>query len=332
MKKILIATAALSAIASAASAQTVPALDTSAPGAAAAAPAVAAAPAQPEYPRYAPPMLPTVMGANPRLTERERAGVAIANAWEGGTSRPATGTEGAAIFGFGETLPSIVCAPLYVCDLMLQPGETVNDINLGDAVRWRVSPARSGSGPDAVTHVLIKPTDAGLDTNLVVTTDRRTYVLKLVSHRTEWMPRVAFSYPDEQRREWENFIANQRAEQAVAAARELDVQRATILPASDGMSVANLDFGFRISGDNPAWRPLRVYSDGQKTYIQFPPSMTNGAAPALVGIGAGNSTEIINYRVDGDRYIVDQVLDRGALISGVGRRQVKVEIQRAGEG
>lgn len=326
MKKFLTATAALSAITTAAHAQTVPALDTTAPS------AVVSDAGQPQYPRYAPPMLPTVMGANPRLTERERAGVAIANAWEGGTSRPATGTEGAAIFGFGESLPSIVCAPLYVCDLMLQPGETVNDINLGDAVRWRVSPARSGSGSDAVTHVLIKPTDAGLNTNLVVTTDRRTYVLKLVSHRTEWMPRVAFSYPDEQRREWENFIANQRAEQAVAAARDLDHQRATILPASDGMSVANLDFGFRISGDSPQWRPLRVYSDGQKTYIQFPPSMTNGAAPALVGIGAGNSTEIINYRVDGDRYIVDQVLDRGALISGVGRRQVKVEIQRAGEG
>lgn len=334
MKKILIVSAALSAFATAAAAQSVPALDTSAPAGAAVAPAAAAAaaPAQPAFPRYAPPMIPTVMGANPRLTERERAGLAIANAYEGGTARPATGTEGAAIFGFGETLPSIVCAPLYVCDVMLQAGEVVNDINLGDSVRWRVSPARSGAGADAVTHVMIKPTDAGLDTNLVITTDRRTYVLKLVSHRTEWMPRVAFSYPDEQRREWETFMANQRAEQAVVAARELDFQRATVLPQTDGMSVANLDFGFRITGDDPAWRPLRVYSDGQKTYIQFPPSMTNGAAPALVGIGAGNSTEIVNYRVDGDRYVVDQVLDRGALISGVGRRQVKVEIQRAGEG
>lgn len=327
MKKTLILSAALLALLPAAAiAQTaVPALDTSA-----APPPPPPSAAGPVYPSYAPPLPAPSMGANPRLNERERAGLSIAQAWSGNSARPATGTEGAAMFGFGETLPSIVCAPLYVCDVMLQKGEVINDINLGDAVRWRVSPAKSGTGADAVTHILIKPTDAGLNTNLVVTTDRRTYVLKLVSHRTDWMPRVAFEYPDEQRQAWENFLANQRAERAVADARLHDYQRATILPETNH-SVAALDFDFKITGDRPAWRPLRVYSDGQKTYIQFPPSMTNGQAPALVGIGAGNATEIINYRVEGDRYVVDQVLDRGALISGVGRHQVKVEVQKAGQ-
>lgn len=325
MKKTLILSAALLALLPAAAiAQTaVPALDTSA------APPPPPSASGPAYPNYAPPLPAPAMGANPRLSQRERAGVSIAQAWSGNSARPATGTEGAAIFGFGETLPSIVCAPLYVCDVMLQKGETINDINLGDAVRWRVSPAKSGTGADAVTHILVKPTDAGLTTNLVVTTDRRTYVLKLVSHRTDWMPRVAFEYPDEQRKAWDEFLANQRAEQAVAAARAMDLHRATILPETN-QSVTTLDFGFKITGDRPAWRPLRVYSDGSKTYIQFPPSMTNGQAPALVGVGAGNATEIINYRVDGDRYVVDQVLDRGALISGVGRNQVKVEVLREG--
>lgn len=325
-KSTLLAFAALAAIAVPAtvSAQTaVPALE-----AGGAPPAPPAAPAGPVYPNHAPPTINPVMGPNPTLTPRDRAGIEIAESWTDNRTRPATGTEGAAMFMFGETLPSIVCAPLFVCDVMLQPGEVINDINLGDAVRWKVSPARSGAGAEAVTHVLLKPTDAGLTTNLVITTDRRTYVLRLVSHRTDWMPRVAFSYPDDVRREWEEFLANQRAEQAVVAAREATVRQATVLPTGEPLS--NLDFGFDVRGDNAPWRPLRVYSDGQKTYIQFPPSMLNGQAPALVAIGAGDAPEIINYRADGDRYVVDQVLDRAALISGVGRHQRKVEIIRSG--
>ena len=50
----------------------------------------------------------------------------------------------------------------------------------------------------------------------------------------------------------------------------------------------------------------------------------------LVGVGADDNPEIINYRADGDRFVVDQVLERAALISGVGRHQTKVEIVREG--
>lgn len=325
MKVSAIALLAAALLPSAVLAQTaVPALDASA----AHVPPPPPAPSGPIYPNAAPPALPVVLGPNPTLSQRERASVAIANAWSGNSARPATGVEGEAVFAFGETLPSIVCAPLFVCDLKLQPGEVVNDINLGDAVRWKVSPARSGTGLNATTHVLVKPTDAGVTTNMIVTTDRRTYVLRLVAHRTEWMPRVSFTYPEDVRREWEEFIANQRAEVAVAEARSLAVQTATVLPT--GEPLANLDFGFAVRGDSPSWRPLRVYSDGQKTYIQFPPQMLHGQSPALVGVGAGDTPEIINYRADGDRYVVDQVIDRAALISGVGRRQVKVEIMREG--
>lgn len=328
MKKSIIALAVAAILApSAALAQTaVPALDANA---AAAVPPPPAPPTGPTYPHYAPPMLGTVMGANPTLTASEREGVSIARDFTASrTGRPATGTEGAAIFAFGAALPSVVCAPLFICDIALQPGEVINNINLGDSARWKVSPAESGVGGDAVTHVFVKPTDAGLTTNLVITTNRRTYVLKLVSHRTDWMPRVAFSYPDDDAREWENFMANQRQQRAVEAARQAVQVQATVLPT--GETVDRLDFGFGITGDRPSWRPLRVYSDGQKTFIDFPADMIHGQAPALVGVGSDDNPEIINYRADGDRYVVDQVIERAALISGVGRNQAKVEIKREG--
>lgn len=280
----------------------------------------------PSAPLRAPPPI-AAPAQRVKLTARETHSVAISNAWQQNKSMPAPGDEGAVVFGFGTTLPTIVCAPLFVCDLQLQAGEIVNDINLGDSVRWKISPAASGVGADKLTHVLIKPTDSGLTTNLVITTDRRVYVVKLVSEPKTWMARVSFTYPDEQRAQWENFIAAQRAEQAVAAASQLATRTATVLPT--GETIDRLDFGFDLTGDKPSWRPVRVYSDGRKTYIEFPRDMRDGEAPALVGVGPGNAPEVLNFRVKGNRYVVDQVIDRVALISGVGRHQVRVDIRRS---
>jgi len=92
-----------------------------------------------------------------------------------------------------------------------------------------------------------------------------------------------------------------------------------------------------IRGDRPRWTPQRVYTDGVKTYIQFPSASFAGSeAPALVslardgGLFSKPTQELVNYRVIGDRYVVDQVIDRAALISGVGSSQVEVIIERRG--
>lgn len=268
-------------------------------------------------PRYPPPPVNLLSNKNATLTPREKQALALSRSWVGNATMPARGDAGAVMFTFGATLPSVVCAPLYVCDITLQPGEVVNDINIGDAVRWKVSPATSGAGPNATTHVIVKPTDAALSTNLVITTDRRTYVLKLVSRQKDWMPRVAFHYPEDTEAAWAAYKA---ARQAAINGTVLD----------SGQNVAALDFGYRLSGDKPRWRPLRVYSDGSKTYIQFPEAMQSSEAPALVAIGADQQEQLVNYRLVGNRYVVDKVLERAALLSGVGRRQVKVEIQRSG--
>lgn len=306
----------------AAFAQAVPALET-----ASTPPQVAAAQSAPALP---PPALSAMTARNPALSAREKESVALSKAWVSAKSSPGRGPEGAVTFEFGATLPTIVCAPLFVCDVQLQDGEIVNNINIGDAVRWNVAPASSGQGASQATHLLIKPSDSNLTTNLVVTTDRRTYVLKLLSRTSDPMWRVAFNYPEEARKQWEAFVANQRAQAAAEQARERDRQRATVL--ATGESIGRLDFGFQVAGDRPSWRPVRVYSDGAKTYIEFPSQMRNGDAPALVGVGVDNNPEIINYRTDGNRYVVDQVIDRAALISGVGRHQVKVDIRRTERG
>ena len=268
-------------------------------------------------PRYAPPPVNLMSRRNAVLTPRERRAVALSTSWSDNQDMPARGNEGAVMFTFGSTLPSIVCAPLYVCDVSLQPGEVVNDINVGDAVRWKLSPATSGTGPSATTHVIVKPTDAALRTNAIITTDRRVYVLTLVSRQKDWMPRIAFHYPDDAQAEWTAYKAARQAERDTTSS-------------DTGTNPATLDFGYRLGGDKPRWRPLRVYTDGAKTYVQFPSAMQSTEAPALVAIGEDGKDQLVNYRLVGDRYVVDKVLGRAALLSGTGKRQVKVKITRTG--
>ena len=270
-------------------------------------------------PSVPPPPVNLLSDKDSTLTARERANVAVSKRWVDGPRNDASGAgaNGTIMFRFGSAMPTIVCAPLYVCEVALQAGEVVNGIDVGDSVRWKISPSLSGSGDSLTVHVVIKPQDIGLTTNLLVTTDRRVYSIKLVSRRDDWMPAIAFSYPEDEAAAW----AAVRREQASVAA-------ATVIPET-GQSIKALDFNYTLRGDSPSWRPLRVYNDGRQTFIQFPPAMASGEAPALVALGESKEKYLVNYRTVGDRFVVDKVLDRAMLVSGVGRKQTAVRIDRS---
>ena len=255
------------------------------------------------------------------LSAKERHGVALARRWRNRGEMPQPGEDGVVRFLYGATMPSVVCAPLMVCDLALQPGEVVQNLNIGDSVRWKVSPAFSGLGDTRETHVIIKPTDAGLVTDMILSTTRRVYSIKLISTQHEWMPLVAFNYPDDVKAQWAAY--QQTASFGAAAATLVS-----------GESAADLDFNYQITGDDPAWKPIRVYTDGSKTYIEFSPAAAHQPAPALVALAndgtwfSSPTPQIINYRQMGNRYIVDSVLTKAALISGVGSDQTRVTITK----
>lgn len=261
---------------------------------------------------------------NPKLTPQEKVAIAIAERWNAGSAtgiKPVPGPDGSIRFLFGASQPSIVCAVLQVCDIELQPGEQVNSLHLGDTARWSVEPAVTGVGADEVQHLIIKPMDVGLETSLVVTTNRRTYHLRLRSHRTRFMPRVAFTYPETALAKWNNIRTHEAKER----------QEMTI--PETGEYLGNLNFGYSISGD-ASWKPLRVYNDGVKTIIQMPSSMAQTEAPTLLvirkdgGLFSDDETVMVNYRVQDDRYIVDTIFDKAILIAGVGSSQDRVTITR----
>ncbi|MBK8815656.1 MAG: P-type conjugative transfer protein TrbG [Methylococcaceae bacterium] len=263
---------------------------------------------------------------NPTLSKQERRALAIANKWKGHNSigmAPSPGKNGAVSYLFGAQQPSVVCAVLQVCDVALQAGEQVNSINLGDTARWTIEPAITGSGENEVQHIIIKPMDVGLETSLVVTTNRRTYHLRLRSHRKEYMPQVVFTYPDEEQTKW-NALRKQAAKKR---------QDKTI--AKTGEYLGNLDFAYEIEANGSiSWTPVRVFNDKQKTIIEMPDAMAQTEAPTLLvvrregGLFEDDETVQVNYRIQGNRYIVDSVFDSAILIAGIGNNQDSVTIKR----
>jgi P-type conjugative transfer protein TrbG len=262
---------------------------------------------------------------NLSLTPQEKAAIAISKKWQAdsaASTKPVAGADGSVRFLYGANQPSIVCAVLQVCDVSLQAGEQVQSINLGDSNRWVVEPAISGVGADQIQHIIIKPMDVGLETSLIVTTDRRTYYFKLRSHRDQYMAQISFTYPEEATAKWEAMKQ-----------QEIQERIENTIPET-GEYLGDLDFNYKISG-NASWKPVRVYNDGVKTIIQMSKEMAQTEAPTLLvvrdkgGLFSDDETVMVNYRVQGDRYVVDTVFDEAMLIAGVGRRQDRVTIERS---
>lgn len=246
------------------------------------------------------------------MTSNEAKGTHISGKWRESRGLVTKGADGKVSFLFGEVQPSVICSPLQVCDIELEGGEIVRDVLVGDTVRWKVEPATSGDSDGQAIHLIVKPSEPFLTTSMVVTTSRRTYHIQLKSHPTQYMARIGFQYQENIAQKLTN--ANNRIE--------------TDMSSGAGVPAERLNFSYSISG-RASWRPTRVYSDGQKTYIQFPRSISAQDAPVLYVV-SGNQNRIVNYRMKSDMMVVDFDVDRAVLISGAGWRRQKITIRKGG--
>jgi len=214
------------------------------------------------------------------------------------------------IYNFSDgALYRLYAAPQNVSDIALQPGESLTAISAGDTTRWVVGDTASGSGPTKQVHVLVKPYASGLKTNLVITTDWRSYHLELESTPETFMAAVSWTYP-------QDGLVKQFASASAPAS-----------PLDNMPSVENLHFGYAISGDDVAWKPVRAFDDGTRVYIEFPRALAQGDAPPLFVSGPDGNHDLVNYRVRGSYYVVDQLFAQAELRLGQDHQKV-VKIKR----
>jgi type IV secretion system protein VirB9 len=261
--------------------------------------------------------LPSTRAALPTVTPEQ----AVADATRLATVGPTPGGFIAAVQTYPYipgTVYEVVASPGHVTTLMLRPGEQLLSKVAGDTAQWMVADARAGSGADARTLVLVKPVRPGVETNLVLATAERVYAIDLHSVPDAYHSAVEWTYP-----------ADLAAQVAETARAEGAAQPAVIAP---GVNLSDLDFGYRIiaQGDAPDWMPRQAFTDGRKTYIAFPRDLTTKEAPPLFVLGRRGEAELVNYRVRGNYYVVDQVVRKAELRLGQNPQEVVV-IERTEE-
>ena len=211
-------------------------------------------------------------------------------------------------------LYQVYAAPGQVTDVALQEGEQLvgsGPVAAGDTVRWIIGDTESGTGTSKRIHILVKPTRPDLVSNLVVNTDRRTYLLELRSAEKTYMASVSWQYPEDQ----------------LIALRRQNASAESAIPIVTGVDISRLRFRYAIEGDDPPWRPVSAFDDGSKVYIEMPAGIAQGEAPPLFVIGPEGDGQLVNYRVRQNYYIVDRLFAAAELRMG-GEHQQTVRISR----
>ena len=206
-------------------------------------------------------------------------------------------------------LYQVYAVPGQITDIALEPGESLTGagpIAAGDTARWIIGDTESGSGVTRRVHILVKPSRPDITTNLIVTTDRRTYMIELRSGEKPSMPSVAWAYP-----------------QPPASQRE-SVPATPVIPA---VAARNYRYAQTDTG-NPPWKPIAVYDDGRHVYVEFPAGIVQGEMPPLFVIGPQGEAQIANSRIYQHILIVDRLFGAAELRLGAGDKQQTVRIVR----
>jgi P-type conjugative transfer protein TrbG len=166
---------------------------------------------------------------------------------------------------------------------------------------------KSGSLPEETTHLIVKPLDDNIQTNLIIATDQHVYQLKLKSGSYH-TPVVAWNYPEDTERALQEAVKREAS------------QEITITPDA-------LRFTYEIAPRSKyPWTPIRVFDDGKKTFIQMPKEMRTSEAPALFLVDDESEPLLANYRIKGDYYIVDRLFDKAELRVGPSKK-VTIELE-----
>lgn len=267
---------------------------------------------------------------------------------------------GLVTFAYGSGIPTVVCALLELTDLAFEKGESILSVQLGDSVRWNIESAISGSANDSVEHLIVKPLEAGLKTSMLITTDRRTYHIRLKSTEADFMPAVVFSYPNslklpskkhygddsylqyssnydsnEDHNDYSETNSSLKYYSSVQnVSYEENSRPALNLAATYNDSTQRRNYNYSVDGDSKII-PQNVYDDGKRTFIVMNNPINSSYLPVLQEISTESflffgedKTNTINFTYFDNTFVVDGIYSHLRLISKNGEEKQSADVVR----
>ena len=274
------------------------------------------------------------------ISERTKSAMqeALVAAWQAGRLQslpPIAGSNGEILYPYGNSLPTLVTAPLHTSIVILQPGCHPAEATGAPASEWAVHPVMAGNQPE----LTIMPKFAGLHTDLIIPATSASgkplnYVIQVTSDSNKYTPLLGFYYPASDVRHWQQDAQSNKA--ALTQAQDMTVAS---LPA---LSVANLDFHWKIHCGGGGWfsssdckdiAPVRTFSSRDHTYLQFRQDQADhGGIPAIMAENSAGQPAIINAQFRDGYYVVDSVPHEILLIAGKnGHKRVVKVVRDSGE-
>ena len=172
--------------------------------------------------------------------------------------------------------------------------ELIENVAIGDSANWQVTPNKKAN------LLFLKPLTPRAATNLTVVTDRRNYYFDLVaSPSSQAIYVLRFQYPEEPE--------EQPAQQAALTDAESET-----LAGDVPTDPAALNFAWRTKGSGKLL-PRRVYDDGNSTFLAWGAKQE---IPAILILNPEGEEGPVNYSVQGDVIVIDEVPARIILRSG----------------
>lgn len=193
-------------------------------------------------------------------------------------------------------LYKIYCRVGYLTDISLKKGEKVSFVGGGDTSAWAVN----STTVDGVAHIYIKPTVETSSTNLIITTDKRSY--QLIVNTSNWYnPMVTWTYGMEEKAS----VLKQQEKDAKTITEELNTT-----------SVERLYFEYEVKvKGSESNKPSMVFDDGNKTIIKFK-SLPKRLPALFIKEKGHKSVSLANFKQKDNCYILDRVVNRAELRFG----------------
>ena len=176
----------------------------------------------------------------------------------------------------------------YVTTIEFAPDEIITGRTFGDSIAWQTLIRGN--------HLYLKPVEPQASGNMIVVTDKRTYLFKLDSSVADMTYLVRFKYPA-----------------LMAGADQNDSGLRSAPMTNNSFNPAAINLNYAAAGQKSAIQLLRVFDDGQFTYFEF------GAGtdiPAIYFVESDGTESSVNLHRDGAYLVAERTARMFTLRNG----------------